>query len=216
MDVKPLTIELTGGYTDPSGVVHKSVTFGNPITGSVLFSIAEDPLSSLYTQKELLAISKSITAFGSLTMPVALSVLLALDEFDIEDLHKGQDEFDAQIIKGRTAQFISDGEVKLSIGFERDLFTYPNVKFSHHVTGRDMAHADSLGFQGLKRACYLTSRQIESLTTEDGSSNIQGPIDIDLFNNLHSSDVMALLVASERWRDSFRRRRGKVQKEVGA
>ncbi|MGB7923449.1 MAG: hypothetical protein WCF57_09410 [Pyrinomonadaceae bacterium] len=213
IEAKPHTIELRTGYKDNSGIVHKSVTFGKPATGATAFAIDEDPQSSLFTQKELLTISKTITAFGSLTMPVPMSVLLDLDEIDTDDLIRGYQHFTSQITNGREPEFISESEVKLSIGFEKDGLLYPRVCFGRKVTGRDKVQADLNEYGDLKRTCFLIGRRIVSLKTEDGSSELQGAVDIDLFNTLYGGDILPLIVASERWRSTFRHPRKDIQGE---
>jgi hypothetical protein len=214
METNPLTIELKTGYTDREGKTHKSVTFGRPVTGSVLFEIEESPQSIVYLQRELLAIARSITAFGTLPMYVPLTTLLELDEFDIADLMDGYDKFNEQLTEGRTPEFISDDGVKLSIGFEKDGLLYPHVTFGNVVKGRDVVQAEIRGFKGIKGVCYLIGRQIKSLKTEDGAKEIQGPIDIELFDNLLDADIVALRAASERRRATFRRQRAIIQEEV--
>lgn len=148
METKPHTIELKTGYNGKDNLIHKTVTFGKPVTGETLFYIDTDHLAGTFTHREFLAIRYSITAFGTFPMPLPHTVLLDLDEFDIDDLTNGYDEFTAQMMEGRTPEFISDTEVLLSRGFGKDGLLYPRVTFGRVVTGRDMVTADAEGFQG--------------------------------------------------------------------
>ena len=216
MDIQPVTIELKTGYTDGEKKTHKTVTFGKPVTGETLFAIDDDPMSALETQKELLIFSRAITKFGTARMPVPLQFLLELDEFDLEDLSKAYDEFSEQGAARGGVEFVSDGEVKLGGGFKKDGLTYNRVAFGKHITGRDMANADREGYRALRRACFLIGRQITAIKSEDGSSHLEGPLGLEFFNELDGADIFTLRIASERWRDSFRRQREGVQGEVGA
>lgn len=220
MEIKPYTVEFTTGFNGGDGQV-KSITFGKAVTGLMLFEvdavISQLAEGNLHTRRELYVIQRSITAVGERSGTASVFDLESMDEFDIADLMDGFDKFNEQLTKGRNPEFISDSEVTLSIGFERAGYVYTKVKFGSVVTGRDMTQADGNNFQGLKRTCFLIGRQIVSLTTEDGANEIKGPIDIELFGGLHQTDIFVLRVASERWRDSFRTSRRKVQRqEVGA
>ncbi len=216
MEIQPHTIELKTGHTDNDGTTHKTVTFGKQVTGETLFAIDDNPQSALHTQKELLIFSHAITKFGTVKMPVPLAWLLDLDEFDLDDLSKAYDEFSEQGAARGSVEFVSDGEVKLAGGFTKDGQTYNHVIFGKHVTGRDMAKADQHGYQALRRACFMIGCQITSIKTDDGSSEIAGPLGLEFFNELDGADIFTLQVASERWRGSFRRQREIIQGEVGA
>jgi hypothetical protein len=218
------TIELSGGYENAAGR-HTRVVFGKRLRGLDLMFIDEDPQSNIPTQYQLLIVREAITEFGSLPMTnkkgqrerVPLPILLALDADDIEALIAGHNEFAEKGLEGRAPDFISDGEVKLPIGFESNGLVYNRVRFGRRVTGYDLVEADKKDFSGLRRECFLIGREIASLSTDDGAHTLDGPIEVQVFEQLDGADLVALRAASMIWRSSFRRGREGVQaKSVAA
>lgn len=85
------TIELPIGCTaidlkTKKEAFHSKVTFGKRLMVKDLIALDNDPQAQNPTQYQDLVRRKMITKFGSLTMPVALNVLLGLDVIDRDDL----------------------------------------------------------------------------------------------------------------------------------
>jgi hypothetical protein len=210
------TIELLTGYTDAKGVTHRSVTFGRRLRGRDLFALDSDPQAAVPTQHGDLICAKSITAFGALTMPVSLSVLLDLDSLDRDDLAAAYNEFQMASAEGREAEFLSDSTVRPAFGFEREGLRYDVVEFGHRLTGRDEVAADKERLDGAQRRCFLAGRQIAQLRQSDGTATIDGPIPLSWFEALDAADIWTLLGAAEIYRQSFRRHGNGLQKQMGA
>lgn len=207
-ETTPHTIELA--------VAKTRVTFGKRLTGGDLMRLDEDPQSDIPTQHQLLILRAGITGFGSLPIPVPLTTLLALDSVDIDDLVTAANAFDERGLDGRAPEFVSDSEVRLAIGFESNGLVYNHVRFGRRVTGNDLVAADKKGFKGLRRECFLMGREIASLETNAGGHSLDGPVEMQVFEQLDGGDIVTLRQASQIWRDSFRRSGGAVQVEVGA
>lgn len=198
-------VELTVGYVDRSEQRHTRVVFGHRITAKDLFAIDESPQGQNPTQYNDLVIRAHIVEFGSLRMPVPLTVLLNLDSIDREDLGDGCNEFQAISAAGRNADFLSDNRVRLGWGFKLGDVVYECVQFGKRVTGMDEIEADRMGLKpGVRRLCYLLGRQIESISSSDGLAVIEGPIPLEYFESLDGADVATLRGAAELWRQSFR------------
>lgn len=206
------TIELSVGYESKGSrgeeaVRHTRVVFGKRLTGAVLMAIHDDPQSNIPTQHQLMLLRGGITQFGELPIPVLLTVLLALDSIDIEDLVAANDRYLALTQEGRAPEFVSDSEVKLAFGFEDNGLVYNRVRFGRRVVGRDLVDAEKKGYAELRRECYLIGREVERLTTEDGAHVLDGPIELQVFEQLDAYDITTLRAASMGWRDSFRKSR---------
>jgi hypothetical protein len=151
-----------------------------------------------------LILSKEIVKFGELIMPVALSVLLDLADYDRELLMEAQNEFAALSSEGRTIELLED-RAKLAFGFKIDDVIYDRVEFGKHNTGRDEVEADRLRLSGLSRECFLVGKQISALKTSDGSGVIDGPIELERFESLvDGGDIVILRGAAFLWRQTFR------------
>jgi hypothetical protein len=206
------TIELLTGYTDKSGVTHKSVTFGRRLLGRDLFALDTDPQATLSTQHGSLIWAKSIISFGALKMPIPLSVLLDLDSLDRDDVEDAYNKFQLESAEGREVERINDSTVRLAFGFEREGLVYDVAEFGHLLTGRDEVAADKEFFVGSKRRCFLVGRQIKQLRQSDGQATIDGPILLSWFEELDAADIVTLLGAGEIFRQSLRRARRDVPK----
>src|SRR5688572_28862775 len=95
MDQITHSVDLVGGYVDKKDVRHSRVVFGHRITAQDLFNLDEDPQGQNPTQYNDLIIRSSIVEFGTLPMPVPLTVLLNLDSVDREDLVDGHNVYSA-------------------------------------------------------------------------------------------------------------------------
>lgn len=239
MTVKSHKIELTIGFTQrdkqqKKEVTHKDVIFGKRIDGKRLFAIDSDPQSSIQTQFSDLLMRASITKFGSLKMPVALSVLLALDSIDREDLKEAYTLFSAQSLKelrnegenseesdeseteeteeNDSIQVVADNTIKLMLGYDRNGLVYDLVEFGRRQTGMDEVEADVKGYKGIKRLCFLAGKQISKLSSSQNASVLTGPIGIDVFEALDIVDIYAIQGGAEVWRNSFRTTGSRLQK----
>ncbi|OLE54591.1 MAG: hypothetical protein AUG51_07345 [Acidobacteria bacterium 13_1_20CM_3_53_8] len=211
------TIELIEGYKDDKGTEHKRVTFGHRIMVREIITLDTDPQGNDPTQYQDLLHRASIIEFGALSMPVPLSVLLSLFDIDREDIASGYKKFQELSSAGHTSEFLSDNKVKLGWGFERNGLTYPVVKFGNRLTGMDEVAANGAKLKGIARSCFLLGRQISAIMTGDSNAKLDGPLELEWFDNLlDAADILTLLAASELWRQSFRRKRtGILAKQSG-
>lgn len=206
-------IHLSGGYRDTQGTRHQRVVFGKRPTGKELFAIDSDPQAGLSTQYNDLIIRVSITAFGKLTMPVPLTALLALDACDRDDLNEAYERFLNESLGDRKVDFPSDEMVKLAFGYEANGLTYDVATFGQMTTGYDLVEADRLGLDRTQRACFLIGKQITRLSQSEGTSVLEGPIGLNIFERLDAIDIHALQIGAAKWKSFFRLRRGNLQTE---
>ena len=204
-EIQPLTMELTIGHTDKRGTTHTRVTFGKRLSGRELFAIDADPQSEIATQYEALLHRAAITEFGSMRMPVSLAILLELDSIDRDDLSAAFNQFTLDLLGDRKAEPIADNKVKLALGYERNGLVYDLVEFGRRLTGMDEVEADKLRLTGIRRVCFLIGKQVTRLAQSEGASELSGPMGLEIFENLVTVDIHTLRLASEVWRQSFRR-----------
>lgn len=205
------SIQLELGYRDPKGTLHTDVTFGHLIAARELFQISEDRQAQSTTQYKDLLLRAAITKFGTLKLPVALSVLLALDSIDRDDLYAGVERFEELALEGRQVEFISDTKLKLAFGYESNGIVYDVVEFGTRITGMDEIEADRTYMGELRRRAFLAGKQATRMAQSDGASTLDGAIGLDIIERLYAVDTFALQAASETWRQSFRRSRKAVQ-----
>jgi hypothetical protein len=215
IEFAPLTFDLLIGHTDSNQVRHNQVTFGKRVNGKTFFAIDDDPQSSIPTQYTDLLLRAAITRFGTLKMPVALSVLLNLDSIDRDDLSEAFNRFSVESLGEKQVEYLSDSKVKLAIGYERNGLVYDVVEFGHRLTGMDEVAADREKLSGIRRVCFLAGRQVVRLSQSEGESALDGEISLNIFEGLDAVDIEAIRVGSEVWRNSFRRP-GRGTVEVGA
>lgn len=215
MDATSKTIELVIGHTDGKGVRHTHVSFGKRLRGRELFEMDADQQSEIPTQHKLMVLRGAITAFGTLPLPVPLSTLLKLDVIDIDDLMTGYNDFLAEGVEGRTAQFISESEVKLPVGYENNGIVYNRVQFGNRITGMELIAAEKEKLTGLKRECFLIGKQIKTLLSEDGKYSLDGTLELQVFEKLDGVDILDMRAASLIWRQSFRAGRSTVSEGNG-
>lgn len=205
MDSVTHTVELVGGHVDTAGTRHTRVVFGRRIMAKDLFALDDDPQAQNPTQYNDLVIRAHITEFGTMKLPIPLSVLLNLDSVDREDLQDGANIFQAMSAEGRSGEFLPDHKVKLGWGFKVNDVVYGHAQFGKRVTGIDDVEADRASLKpGIRRLCFLVGRQITEISTEDGTAKIDGAIPLDYFESLDAADIATLRGAAELWRQSFR------------
>jgi hypothetical protein len=188
MDIRPLTVELPIGYKDKNGT-HARVTFGKRVSGKVLFDIDSDPQAKLKTQYEDLLLRAAITEFGSLEMPVPLSVLLALDSIDRDDLNEAFTRFSTESLGDLKVEHLDGNRVKLALGYERNGLVYDIVEFGTRLTGMDEVAADKESLSGIRRNCFLAGRQVTKLAQSKGESVLEGPVFLEQFEQLPFVDL---------------------------
>jgi hypothetical protein len=208
-----MDIELIEGYTDPDQATHRKVTFGKRLDGGTLMAIDDDPQSAFPTQFKLLAVRATITAFGTLPMPVPLEVLLKLDAEDIKALIAAHNKFMAEGLGERKTEFVSDSVVKLAFGYEAGGLVYNRWEFGTRLKGYDLVEADKTGFGQLRREYFLIGREIVRLSTDDGKYTLDGSVEIQTVEKLDAEDFVNLRIAALRWRESFRASNRAVQQK---
>jgi len=199
------TIDLVGGHVDKEKKRHTHVVFGHRLTGKDLFQADEDPLGQNPTQYQSLLVRAAITEFGTLPMPVALSVLLDLDSIDREDLIEGQNAYSAMTTEGHESEFLPDHKVRLGWGFKINDVIYDVVQFGKRVTGREDIEADRASLSpGIRRTCFLIGKQISRISNVHNTASIEGAVAVKHFESLDGADIATLRGAAEMWRQSFR------------
>ena len=210
------TVDLTVGVVDGQGVAHKQVVLGKRVKGSDLFALSDDPQAAVPTQRELLTLRAAITRFGTLTLPVSLGSLLNLHREDARRLLDGYGEFLTETSEGRKGESLSDTEVKLAFGFEQDGVRYTRFIFGNDLRVSDDVEADNMELDGLRRNCFLMSRELVRVTSEDGSQTLPRPLVLSDFEAMDGEDISLLRLAALRWRASFHERRAEVQAAASA
>lgn len=192
-------IELTFGYTDKEGRVHREVVFGKRLRLNDLMRLDMNPLAQLPTQYERLVIRTLITEFGKLSVPVDLTVMLALDTLDDDKLAAAADEFLVMSREGRSGEFRQD-EALLAFGIELDGDTFDTVRFGNRLTVNDYAEADRMNLKGVARAAYLVGRQISEITGSEHGRKRDGQLTVDQLSTMDSEDFKILRLAAEFFR----------------
>lgn len=206
-------LQLEVGHTDSAGKLHDEVEISRRLLGKDLFEIDEHPLAVLKTNREFLFLSRAITKFGDLKLPVALSTLLALDSVDRDDLldayngleNEGADKLEA----------LPDNKLRLGDGLDVGGVVYDLAEFGVRLTGKDYVEADQKELVGTRRVFYLVGRQVSLLSQSEGQATLSGPLTLEQMETMHVSDLYALRGASEIWRQSFRRPRKAIQADDG-
>lgn len=206
-------VQLAVGYIDGGGKLHDEVEIGKRLLGSDLFEIDEHPLAILKTNREFLFLSRAITKFGDLKLPVALDKLLALDSVDRDDLLEAYNEL--EMAGADKLEVLPDNKLRLGDGLNVEGVVYDTVEFGARLTGKDYVEADQKELDGARRAFYLVGRQVSRLSQSEGEGTLSGPLTLEQMETMHVSDLYSMRGASELWRQSFRRPRKAVQADAG-
>src|ERR1044072_2484332 len=97
------TVTLAVGYNDGKET-HTNVEVSRRLLGADLFAIDDNPQSAIATNHEFMILARAITKFGTLRVPVPLTVLLSLDSIDRDDLLQAYNDLEAE---GGKAEVIS-------------------------------------------------------------------------------------------------------------
>lgn len=221
------SVELIEGYADARGTQHKLVTFGRRLTCADLFALDGNPQAESPTQYALLQTMRKIVEFGTLRMPdeppkdgeeprepLTLKTLLSLDTIDADELSDAEEEFDRECAEGRQPEpvgEVTDFTIRLAGGFEWNGAVLDVVQFGNRLKVLDEAQADGLKLRGVARTCHLIGRQIVKLSASETVAEVAGPVGLDVFRTLPSSDFYALRAQAEIFRQSFRLRGAGVQ-----
>lgn len=195
-------VKLAFGYEGGDGKIHRNVRIERRATGADLFRIADDGDGEKPTQFNLQLLQGAITKFGSLIMPVPLSVLLSLKSPDRRRLIAANNEFLKETSAGRKTEKLSVSKVKLAFGFEKNGQTFDVVEFGRLLTGYDELEADDL--PGWRQACFLLGKQIVRLSQSTGEGICEGEVTPEMFASLDAGDIFLLSGANAEWLDSFR------------
>lgn len=203
-------VTLIFGYKD-GNTTHKEVVFSHRLTGADLLRISDDEMSEKTTQFNLMMQQAAITKFGSLSMPVPMTVLLSLKSPDRQELNRAHNKFLTATSKGHKSEVISASKIRLGFGFKIDGVTFDVVEFGNLLSGYDELEADEM--ERWRRACYLQGKQISKLSQSTGPAIRLGAVELEHFDTLDGSDIFVLEAAASKWQDSFRVGRGKVQRD---
>lgn len=160
------SVTLIEGYRDAQGGLHREVEVGYVLRGADLFAIDEHPLGTTQAARDFLILSKAITKFGTMRLPVPPTVLAELDTVERDDLLSAYNELEEESRGGRRPEVLSDGRLRLSGGYERDGITYDVVEYGNRLKGKDFITADQLELKGARRSCYLAGLQVIQLGQE--------------------------------------------------
>lgn len=208
-------IRLLTGHTDNTKVTHRDVTIGKRVSVGDLMLLDQDPRASSVTQYNDLVMARMVTAFGDLKMPLALSVLLSLDEVDREDLQRAGHEFNQMTAGEITPEYGDDNSVRLAFGFKIGDDEYNRVTFGRLVTGHDQVEADRLDLAGVARECFLLGRQITKIQTDNQTVTLDGPAELESFKSLDGMSLQILRVGAVMYRTSFRLEREALSRDAG-
>src|SRR5260370_1422471 len=207
-------IDLVGGAPDGKGGAHRHVVFGKRIACKDLMRIDSSPMAQDCTQYQVLILAEAIVSFGTINMPIPLKALLDLDLIDREDLSEAHNEFQRKSLGDRSAEIFSESKARLAFGFKVGELEYPVIEFGKRLSGRDEVEANRRGLKpGVARLCFLIGRQISKIRSDDGANEIDGPIELEMFEILDGADVGTLRGTAELWRQSFRFNRGQVSRD---
>lgn len=207
-------VRLIFGYKGSEETPQRDVEIGRRITGADLMRIGDDPESSVSAQFNLMLLSAAVTKFGTLPVPVPLTVLLSLNSVDREDLHRAHAKFIREARGGKRAERLADARLRLADGFRIGGETFDVVEFGRLLTGYDEIEAE--GLSHWRQACFLLGKQITSLSQSAGAATHPGSLAVEAFESLHDEDLYELMNFSADWRDSFRRnKRAELQPDGG-
>lgn len=194
-------IELTYGYKDKDGVTHKDVVIGRRLSVKDLVQLDNNPMAQSQTQREQLIRRQMITKFGSLRLPVSLTVLASLDTLDDDQLRIAADKYLQQTREDRQAEYRDNDEVLLIFGIEIDGVTYDLVKFGRRLTVADNIEADSRNLgNGLARILFQLCKQIVEIRNSETGIKLEGPIESEKLFEMDSEDLQVLRFAGEFFR----------------
>lgn len=204
-------VQLVHGYkVSGDEAAQREVEFGRRLTAGDLMRIGDDPESAVTVQFNLMLLQVAITKFGTLPVPVPLSVLLSLDQVDREDLSRAHNRFIKATRGAARAERLTDSRLRLGSGFEIGAQTYDVVEFGRLLTGYDELEGD--GLSSWRQQCFLLGKQIVRLSQSEGAATLDGPIEVEDFEKLPDEDLYELIGFSDKWRASFRRgKRTQVQ-----
>lgn len=196
---------LKFGYQDKedSEIIHREVVISRRPTAKDLLKI-EDDLDSEDIQSSLEIAAATISTFGTLTMPVSMTVLLELNEVDSNKL---SDEFSAFLKDSqpkKKAKILEDSRVQLANGIDRDGAKYDVVEFGNLLSGHDRIKISNEAKSAKQFKVLKIAREVTKLSTADGSKSISGTLTLAEIELLDMSDFIFLVGAESRWLNSFR------------
>ncbi|HEX8177854.1 MAG TPA: hypothetical protein VF543_22385 [Pyrinomonadaceae bacterium] len=201
-------LRLRFGYKGPDGITHQDVVFGKRMKGADLFMMSEDDDFSQQTKRQLLMYAAAIIEFGTLRMPVPMTVLLSLNRADRFELARGYGRFLEESAEGRKiedvleAGRVSQTKIKLAFGIERAGVNYNVVEFGNLIDGYTELEADD--YSGWRHDCFIMGKEIVGLSQCDGQATAPGPIPLEVFEAMDAADIFALQAKETAWLNSFR------------
>lgn len=201
------TVNLKFGYIEKTveekEVAHNKVVISNKITASAFVSISDAYGNSEFQFTNEL-IRKSISKFGTLEMPLPVSIFLSLNQVDREKLVDEFNLFFAEISKEVKAEIVELSKVKLTSPIVKDGKNYDTVEFGYLTTGYDYIAIEKIA-RGEEEKQYLTLlRHISKLSISENSEVFDGDLTYSDFENIEVGDYFVLQQAQEKWLNSFR------------
>lgn len=166
-----------------------------------MIALDSNPLGGNAAQYEQLIRRMMITKFGTLTCPVVLTVLAALDTVDDDEIGRGANQFLKMSRGERQPEFRDNDEVRLISGVEIDGVNYDVVKFGKRLTVADNIEAENLNLgTGIARLCFQICRQIAELKNSETGIKLEGPISSEHLSGVDSEDLATLRMGAEFFR----------------
>lgn len=211
------TVILPTGFKsrDPKdkGAVFREVVYGRRPTLADQLKIEANSQSALEVQEVLLYARVAITKFGTVRLPLPLTVLLQLDDTDREVLLEGYVEFMTASLGERVAESWGDNSFKLAVGLEVDGETFDVIEFTPQpqpLTGHDEVKLERLHGAGLRKEMALVSRETVALSQSEGDVKLDGAVAVEALEGLDAYDWGDLLRYFARRRSSFRSSRRRL------
>ncbi len=196
MKIKPVKITLFDGFTDKDSKNHKDVEIGKLIKANDYFTI-EMLLGELSpTLLNCFLLSRSVTKFGTMEMPISDNKLLELYTEDFHDLVNALNQFNEQ---NGTPQMIDERTLKFAFGLKRDGIVYDLAEFGKLPIGRDVIEAERKGLVGNRGMAYLAGKEVVRLKQSGGDSVLEGELNFETISELYLIDAIGLMEHSKVW-----------------
>lgn len=201
---EPRKFTLKFGYTDKEekSVVHQAVTMSKRPTGKDFLVASDLGGGTSSTRYTMAMVASAITAFGTVKMPVPLTVLLNLNRIDREKLLSEYLLF--TVIDAKPEQ-LETGKVQLVFGVERDGVRYDVVEFGHLLTGYDEVAIEESTETVQQETAFKMALEVVRISTSDGIASLEGALTREEIESLDFDDYDALQKAEGVWLNSFRK-----------
>jgi len=206
MENKNRKFNLKFGYQDKENpdIFHREVVISKRPTAEDLMEILAFDGASSDIQINLSLIAKSISVFGTLGMPVSITVLLSLNEIDENKLNEEYLMFLLSTQPETEQKVLEDNRAQLAFGIERKGVKYHTVEFGNLLNGYDRIKLSEDSQNNTEYSALKIGREVVGLSTLDGEKSVSGELTLDEIKAMDVTDFMTLREAESQWLDSFR------------